>query len=215
MEHTKNTGTRHDGVPVFVVAVGGPAGSDPLLRDRFGRGSTTMANKASTRTGKPGGRGLRAAGKNAPQLFTGGGGQWTEEAEATFLDRLAASCNVRMAAAAINYQPATLYWRRRRDPAFAERWHAALSQGYVRIEAMLIQSAEDALSGAMPDPGTPIPPMTVKEAMDLLRMHYAAVHGRAPRTPGRPARVRSIEEVRGSILAKLSAMEAADAGGAA
>lgn len=158
---------------------------------------------------KPLGEAVRRAGKNGPQVAESLGHYWSDEAEARFLDRLAASCNVRRAAAAIGYTPATLYWRRRRDPAFAERWAAALAQGYTRIEALLLERAEDALEGRMPDPETPIPAMTVKEAMELLRMHYAAVNGRGPRTPGRPARLRSLDEVRESILSKMAAMDAA------
>lgn len=158
---------------------------------------------------KPAGRGLRAAGKNGPQMARTDGKCWTDEAEAAFLDALGASCNVSMAAAAIGYTTATLYWRRRRDPAFAERWRAALEQGYVRIEAMLLDLAENALAGRAPDAGSPIPAMTVKEALELLRMHHAAARGRAPRTPGRPARTRTLEEVQASILRKLGAVEKA------
>lgn len=159
--------------------------------------------------GKPAGVGLRRAGKGGPQLARTDGSYWTDEAETAFLDALGASCNVRMAAAAIGYTTATLYWRRRKDPAFAERWQAALSQGYSRIEALLLERAEEALEGRMPDPDLPIPAMTVKEAMELLRMHYAAARGREPRTPGRRARVRTIEEVRGSIKSKILAITAA------
>lgn len=175
-----------------------------------------MAKRRKTAGGRtPAGAGVRAAGKNGPQVIKTDGKHWTDEAEAAFLDQLAASCNVRTAAESIGYTTATLYWRRRRDSAFAERWQAALEQGYVRLEALLLERAEDALSGRMPDPTIPIPAMTVKEAMELLRMHYAAARGRAPRTPGRPARQRSWEEVQASILAKLSAISAASAAGGA
>lgn len=163
--------------------------------------------------GKPAGEGVRAAGRNGPQIAKTNGSYWTDEAEAGFLDSLAACCNVKRAAAAIGYATATLYWRRRRDPAFAERWQAALEQGYTRIEAMLIEAAENALSGRMPDPESPIPAMTIREAMELLRMHRAAARGAGPRTPGRRARPRSIDEVRGSIIAKLSAIETSRAEG--
>lgn len=172
-----------------------------------------MADETERGGRKPAGRALRAAGKNGPQVARTDGKCWTEEAEAAFLDALGASCNVSMAAAAIGYTTATLYWRRRRDPAFAQRWHAALAQGYVRIEALLIDLAEDALSGRAPDAGAPIPAMTVKEAMELLRMHHATAHGHGPRTPGRRARTRTLEEVQESILAKLGSVEKARARG--
>ena len=161
---------------------------------------------AAAKGRKPTGTAVRAAGINGPQVARSGGGQWSDEAEAAFLDALGASCNVLHAADAIGYTAATLYWRRRRDPAFAERWRAAMEQGYVRIEAALIEAAEDALAGRMPNPALPIPKMTVREAMELLRMHNATAGGRGPRTPGRHARPRPIEEVRASILAKLAAI---------
>lgn len=156
-------------------------------------------------------RGVRAGRKNAPQVVAATGKFWSDETEAAFLDQLAACCNVKMAAKAIGYSFTTLYWRRRRDPGFAERWQAALEQGYSRIEALLMSGAEDALSGRLPDPDTPIPAMTVKEAIDLLRLHQAAVRGRGYRAPGRPARVRTLDEVRASILAKVTAIKAARA----
>lgn len=161
---------------------------------------------------KPAGEGVRAAGKNGPQLVSTEH-QWSEEAEAGFLDALAASCNVRRAAATIGYTAATLYWRRRKDPAFAQRWQAAMEQGYVRIEAALIEAAEDALAGRMPNPELPIPQMTVKEAIDLMRLHQQHARGMGPRSAGRPARTRSLDETRAGILARLSAIETARAGG--
>lgn len=168
--------------------------------------------KAVTNGSKPAGSGVRAAGKNGPQVVKSDGKYWTDEAEAVFLDALAASCNVQHAAAACGYSHTTLYRRRREYADFAERWRAALAQGYVRIEALLIERAEDALSGRLPDPELPIAEMTVKEAMELLRFHHATVHGEGPRRSGRPAVVRPLEEVQASILAKLSAMDAHDAG---
>ncbi|WP_375429447.1 hypothetical protein [uncultured Sphingomonas sp.] len=173
-----------------------------------------MERPARKRARKPAGQGVRAAGKNGPQLVKTEGSYWTEEAEALFLDQLAASCNVRTAAAAIDYTTATLYWRRRRDPAFAERWRAAMEQGYIRLESLLLEEAENALSGRMPNPDLPIPRMTVREAMDLLRMHQAAARGAGPRTPGRRAVPRPLAEVHASILAKLSAIETSRAAAA-
>ena len=43
----------------------------------------------------PAGTALRASGKDGPQLIASSGKRWTDEAEARFLDSLAASCNLR------------------------------------------------------------------------------------------------------------------------
>lgn len=156
----------------------------------------------------PAGTALRASGKDGPQLIQSAGKRWTDEAEALFLDHLAASCNVTYAAAQAGFSKAAVYRRRRTDPAFAGRWQAAKQQAYVRIEMALIQRALEALEGREPDPDTPMPAMTVREAIEILKLNRASVEGRPARYPGWRARPRSIEEMRASILRKLQAIAA-------
>jgi hypothetical protein len=147
-------------------------------------------------------------GKDGPQLIRSTGKRWSEEAEAVFLDHLAASCNVSVAAAAAGFTRFTTYKRRRRDPGFAKRWQAALEQGYARIETLLVQRAIEVLEGFEPDPDTPIPVMTVKDAQSLLGVHRRSVEG-GPRSRREWARPRSLDEMRDSILRKLEVIEAA------
>lgn len=161
----------------------------------------------------PAGTILRASGKDGPQRVASSGKRWTEEAEAVFLDHLAASCNVTRSAAAAGFCATALYQRRRRDAGFAARWQAALEQGYVRIEMLLIERAVDTLEGRMPDPDTPIPVMTVHDAIAVLQLHRAAVKGEGRRAGWRP-RPRSLDEVRDEILVRLEAIEAARRAGA-
>ncbi len=160
----------------------------------------------------PRGTHLRASGKDGPQLVESDRKQWTDRAEAKFLDALAASCNVRWSAARTGFSKEAIYRRRRLDTAFAARWQSALEQGYARIEMALVKRALDALEGADPDPDTPIPVLTVADAISVLKLHRAAVAG-AGRSPGWRGRPRSLDEVRGSILAQLEAIEAARAAG--
>ena len=148
---------------------------------------------------------LRGTGKDGPQLVRTAGRRWSDEAEALFLDRLAASCNVTYAAEATGFSREAIYRRRRTDPAFAERWQAALEQGYARIEMALVRRAADALEGFAPDPDTPIPHMTVQDAIAVLKLHAPAVKGEG-RAPGWRARPRSLDEMRESILRKLEAI---------
>jgi len=144
-------------------------------------------------------------GKDGPQLIRSSGKRWSEEAEALFLDHLAASCNVTAAAETVGFTRVAIYKRRRRDPAFAQRWQAALEQGYARIEMLLVQRAAEALEGFAPDPDTPIPTMTVSDARAILGHHRASVEG-GPRSRRQWARPRSLDEMRDSILAKLEAI---------
>jgi hypothetical protein len=51
---------------------------------------------------------------------------WTPQIQAAFLEALALSGNVRKAAAAIRRSPATVYDRRKKDPAFAQLWDETL-----------------------------------------------------------------------------------------
>lgn len=157
----------------------------------------------STRIG-PSGTGI-LVGKDGPQIIRSRGQRWSEEAEGRFLDTLAATCNISAAAEAAGFTRFTCYKRRRRDPAFAQRWDAALEQGATRIHALLLQRAIEALEGFEPDPDTSIPTMTVNEALAVLGAHRRTIEG-GPRSRRQWARPRSLEEMRESILRKLEAV---------
>ena len=159
--------------------------------------------KPSQQTPPPGAAVL--VGKDGPQLVRIKGRRWSDAAEARFLDHLAASCNVTAAAEVAGFTRVAIYRRRRKDPAFAQRWQAALEQGYARIEALLLRRAEEALEGFAPDPDLPIPAMSIKDALAILGHHRAAVE-RGPRSRRQWARPRSLDEVRDSILRKLEAV---------
>ena len=64
------------------------------------------------------------------------------------------------------------------------------------------------MEGRVPDPDSPIPQMTARDAIALLKLHAASVHGGA-RSPGWRGRPRSLDEVRQSILGKLAAIHRA------
>lgn len=162
------------------------------------------------RSGGPHGTIARAGGKDGAQLIESRGHRWTDEAEAIFLDALAASANYRLSAKRCGFSPAAIYQRRRNDPAFAERCRAAVAEGVARIEALLVEGAENALSGRAPDPESPIPAMTVAEAIAVVKLHRETARG-AGKSPGWRGRPRSLEEVSASILKKLDAFERARA----
>lgn len=144
-------------------------------------------------------------GKDGPQVIRSKGRRWNDAAEARFLDNLAASCNVTAAAEAAGFTRVAIYRRRRHDPAFAQRWQAALEQGAARIEALLLLRCEEALEGCAPNPDLPIPPMSVKDALAILGHHRRATQ-RGPRSRRQWARPRSLDELSESILRKLEAI---------
>lgn len=174
---------------------------------RVGEGD--MAKQKTDRTG-PAGTSVRMSGKDGPQIVRTSGKRWSIEAEQLFLDHLAGTCNVRAAAAHAGFSTVAIYRRRERDPAFAQAWQAALAHGYVRIETALVRMAGDTLEGVAHDPDAPIPPMSVRDAIAVLQLNRAAVTGEGRRA-GWPARPRSLDELRQSILAKFDAIDAARA----
>ena len=159
---------------------------------------------SSGRTG-PAGSILRCGGKDGPQIIHSSGKRWTDEAEAIFLDALAASNNATWAAAQTGFSTGGIYARARRDPGLAERMAAARALGYARVDELLARAAEDFLAGREPDPDSPFPPMTIDHAIAILKLHRASQTGEGKR-PAWPARPPSLDEQRDSILRKLSAI---------
>lgn len=157
----------------------------------------------------PVGSSLRASGKDGPQIINSKGKRWTDEAELLFLDALGATCNVTASARAAGFSTEAIHRRRRRDAGFAQRWAAALEQGYVRLETAMIRRATEAMDGLAADPDSVMPPVTFAEAINLLRLHRAGASAeRAARGGGSRRRPRSLDEVRRSIMIKLEAVVA-------
>lgn len=132
--------------------------------------------------------------------------QWTPRVEARFLGVLAASANVKLACEAAGLSVASAYVRRAKWPGFAERWKAALENGYVRLEFAMIEHACNTFEPVIEfEPDLPMPPMGVDDALQVLRLHRPAVRG-----VGRPLRqwqkMPSEAEVRASILRKIDAI---------
>ena len=144
---------------------------------------------------------------------------WTKAKRKRFLDVLAGSCNVRIAAAAVGMGTVGAYRLRRRDPAFAELWKEALSTGYevleeallhralVGVNAIEIEPALDAIELADSD-GGPVRPASgfvgkpatqdVQLALTVLNRHRATVEGMRTLPAGR----RPTEEETNAALRK-------------
>jgi hypothetical protein len=165
---------------------------------------------ASDQQGRVAGSHVRYGPTGRAQRIKTGGAQWSDEAEELFLDVLAASCNVTMAAEATGFHTQTAYRMRRLRPDFAARWKEALIQGYIRLEFALVEAACDTLANVEFGTDRPIPKMTVDQAMGVLRAHKSEVTGDGRKIPGRHARRRSFEEVRDSIIKKIEAIERAE-----
>lgn len=146
---------------------------------------------------------------------------FTEKKRQRFLDTLAATCNVRMSAAAAGVGLSSCYRLRTRDASFADAWRTALAIGYDRLEAALLDYALSRVEAQAIDPDA-ADPAAVEEsavgvlatgqvtnadlqfAVSLLNRHRAAVEGRAP--AGRGARRASAEETDAALRRKLDSL---------
>lgn len=145
------------------------------------------------------------------------GKRWNNRDEAAFLEELAATCNVRAAAARVGFSTTAVYLRRRKDPGFAAEWAGAIDQGYAELEALLVEKATCSLRGeALPapaadeeEPRLARAPMTVAEALNLLRLHRAEARGGRPQDYRAREKAPDMDAVRARILKKVAAIKAA------
>ena len=128
------------------------------------------------------------------------GKRWSQAAETAFLEELAATANVRAAAAAAGFSTVAIYNRRKKWPGFAAEWDECLEQGYVRIETMLVELATDSLRAEAIRGDGPAPAMTVAEALNLLRVHRATVRGGAAQRYDARAMAPEVEAAKASLL---------------
>lgn len=116
---------------------------------------------------------VRTAGGKT-QRRPAGRHDWTQAKEAKFLEVLAGTCNVTLAAKRARVGNSTVYTRRAKDAAFRDGWARAIAQGYARLE---IETLERAINGEMrtitlSDKSTEVRvEYNDRVALTLLRMH--------------------------------------------
>ena len=76
-----------------------------------------------------------------PQQRTGRPSDWSQEKADKFIQVLADSCNVSLAARAIKRSIGNVYLQRSKDAEFRASWDQALSIGYARLEMMMLERA--------------------------------------------------------------------------
>ena len=133
--------------------------------------------------------------------------QWTPRTEQRFLAALAATCNVKAACREVGLWPPSAYNHRNRWPAFARAWDEAIEEGYVRIEASLVEAAGcNPYSELEEVPVAEMPPMTIDQKIHLLHMHKHQVLGLG-KAPGLQPRVATEEEVEKALAKALRQTE--------
>lgn len=166
-----------------------------------------MPSKPTTTARGPRGRAARPAKNGKTLIARTGGHRWSAAAEAIFLEHLAATANVSASAEASGFSTPAIYKRRMKEAGFAARWQVALEQGVARIEMALVHSAAASMEGTPIAGDQPIPTMSVADAMNVVKLHRAAVHGGKPQLYGWRQELPDIEVVRAEILRKVAVLE--------
>ncbi|HEY0130129.1 MAG TPA: hypothetical protein VGB57_01905 [Allosphingosinicella sp.] len=141
--------------------------------------------------------------------------QWSEEAEDLFLDVLAATCNVSLAAEEAGVGHTSVYRQRRLRPDFARKWQAVLEQSYDRLDMALIEAANACVAGEDERGDRPLRAMSVDQAIRLLQLHRASATGAGRRPGWKGGPTRGFDHYRDSIARKIEAIRKArrDGGG--
>lgn len=167
-----------------------------------------MGDQTGKRGVKPKGTILRRTRGGHVKRVQNDGYHWTDEAEAVFLDALAAANNVRGAARIVGFSTRAIYQQRRARPEFRAKWEAALAEGIARLDMALVRAAADSMEGIAPR-RSPIPKMTAAEAIATAR-HLATRPGRpGADTVTKEPRRKTLDEVKPELVRKVEVMIAA------
>jgi hypothetical protein len=129
------------------------------------------------------GTGGSGGGKRV-QIARARAGQWGPRTEETFLQTLRWTCNVKASYEAVGMSKGSAYTHRRRRPEFARCWQDALREGHQRISSSLIASGCNFFSDPDALPEIEIGPMSVGDAIRILRMHERSAAGVPERRVG-------------------------------
>lgn len=150
------------------------------------------------------------------QAKAGKPGGWTKAKREAFLVELAASCNIVRAAALVGMGQSGAYRLRKREPAFAAQWQAALEIGYERLETALVRRALEAVGEtvgefpveALDQRSEPVEKMTVDQAIRVLTFHRESIRQGQARTRKTQARhVATQEETDAALIKRIRMVE--------
>ena len=134
---------------------------------------------------------------------------WSKARKATFLDHLAATCNVSAAAEAAGVLTGSVYQLRRRDAGFRAGWGEALQAGYEMLELQLVGHAlagggtRSITNGDVANTGA----IDVDLALKLLGTHRGAMLGKPFKGGARP-KTATAAETNAALLKRLRRVNA-------
>jgi hypothetical protein len=126
---------------------------------------------------------------------------WTPAKERKFLEGLATSCNVKLAARTAKVSTSAAYVRRTRNATFRAAWESALASGYAQLELVMLERALHGVEKvviARDGTKTVMREYSDRVALALLRMHRDTA-----RIADEPVEDMEFEEAKERIVARL------------
>ena len=206
----------------------GRGGSTPVERLDAGMGTVTsdcppadaaaLLRPGPKKMPKERGHVIRRARGGRTQIALARACEMTSEAEADFLARLKATGNFSGSARAVGFQPASLFDRYRKWPAFARACDAAIAEAEIVLDFALVAHAHRLLgTGTRDCPAgdeaeemgtvTSDCPQEADKAMRILAFIDRRRGGRTTRGRRKGPPERSFDEAVASVLAKIAAIE--------
>ena len=153
-------------------------------------------------------------GSSGAQVKRAGHDRWSERKEKLFFAELAATANVKRAAAAAGVSPNAVYQRRMRDRHFKAKWAAVLETGRAAIEMKLVEAANRTFEPDELDVGDVQPRVSVAEAIRIVQVHGSKAQQEELPDPfaERAASMTEdeVNEIRENIIRKLRRMRERD-----
>ena len=144
-----------------------------------GSASARSAESGSSRRGDDilagaaeagGGEMLTPAAGGGAQIKRRGEGRWSPAKEKRFFAELAATANVKSAAAAAGVSPNAVYARRMKQPLFKAQWAAVLETGQAAIEMKLVEAANRSFDPDDLTTGAIEPRVNTTEAIRIVQL---------------------------------------------
>lgn len=125
-----------------------------------------------------------------------------------FLDVVAATANVKRAAAAVGVPPQSFYRLRHRDAGFAAAWDQSLDDGYAALEAMLLERALGTAGQAPGDADRAGPLGAFDPVLAMTMLKRRDERSKAPSNYAKASGYKHVPmaEVERSLLRKLQAL---------
>lgn len=131
---------------------------------------------------------------------------FTRKQKDAFFARLAETSCVTAAAKAAGVNRSRVYAERKRCAAFEQDWHAALCDGYDRLEQKLLADTLKPVSPRAKDATIKARQVQQRIGLMLLAQHRATVRGDGPKKPVRPGLPRDAKSVRKRLEARFDEM---------